>query len=327
MEAAKFKILPNFLSPKIYQYIEESTSYKEALMTLEAAYVKPVNEIYARHILATRKQQPSETLTEYLQALRVLSKDCNFETVSAAQHRDESVRDAFITGLRSTTIRQRLLEFKSLDLDSMFYQAQSLESAASNSEGFSAPPTFNAAVPDCRRAEAPTTTDLPDTGAAAAAIPSKTSKCFFCGNIKHPRFKCPAREATCLKCRKQGHFARVCRGNAAAPAPSASAAMGYATLASVQPTNRPLSRSSAEVTVNGKSFEALFDSGSSESFIHPDVVQAAALKPFPAPRTVAMAESSISTPVKSACIIDLDYRGRKYKNVQVSVYCQTSAVA
>ena len=30
VEAAKFKILPNFLSPKIYQYIEESTSYKEA---------------------------------------------------------------------------------------------------------------------------------------------------------------------------------------------------------------------------------------------------------------------------------------------------------
>ncbi|MEL7308362.1 MAG: hypothetical protein AAGK05_11180, partial [Pseudomonadota bacterium] len=34
----------------------------------------------------------------------------------------------------------------------------------------------------------------------------------------------------------------------------------------------------------------------------PDVVKADALKPFPASRTVAMAKSSISTPVKSACI-------------------------
>lgn len=203
MEATKFKILPNFLSPKIYQYIEECTSYQESLMTLEAIYVKPANEMYARHTLATRRQQTSETLTEYLQALRVLSKDCNFEAVSAVRHRDEFIRDAFIAGLQSPAIRQRLLEHRSLDLESMFYQAQALESAASSSEGFSAQPSFNAAVPDCRRAESTTSTDLQDAGAAAAAIPSsKTSKCFFCGNTRHLRFKCPAREATCLKDRK-----------------------------------------------------------------------------------------------------------------------------
>ena len=50
-----------------------------------------------------------------------------------------------------------------------------------------------------------------------------------------------------------------------------------------------------------------------------DSVKVAGLQPFPAARTVAMAESSISTPIQSACNIDLEYNGRKYDNLCVSV--------
>ena len=211
---AKFQILPNFLSPLIYQYIEESPDYTTALSTLEAVYVKPANEIYARHVLATRKQQSSETLAEYLQVLRSLSKDCNFQDVSAVRHRDESIRDAFIAGIQSGAIRQRLLEHKTLDLKSMSQQAQSLEAAAQNTESFAAPPgpTFNAAIPDSRRVDAKEVTGV--EAGTSAAIPSKNGKCFFCGNAKHFRSRCPACEATCMKCHKRGHYARVCRGTA-----------------------------------------------------------------------------------------------------------------
>jgi transposase InsO family protein/uncharacterized protein YqgQ len=257
----------------------------------------------------------NETLTEYLQALRVLSKDCNFQDVSAVRHRDEFIRDAFISGIQSSAIRQRLLEHRTLDLCTMFHQAQALESAAQSSVSFAAPSGYTAAVPDCPREFA---TEQFNSG-TAAAIPSKALKCFFCGNAKHPRLRCPAREASCMKCHKRGHYARVCRGNATATPSASAAVVEEATLASIQPSNRPLSRSSAPVTVNGKNFEALFDSGSSESFIHPDVVKATGLQPFPASRTVAMAESSISTPIESACVIDLEYNGRKYDNLRVSV--------
>jgi hypothetical protein len=53
-----------------------------------------------------------------------LSKDCNFSQVTANQYRDEAVRDAFITGLLSTNIRQRLLENKTLNLQTAFDQAR-----------------------------------------------------------------------------------------------------------------------------------------------------------------------------------------------------------
>ena len=55
-----------------------------------------------------------------------LAKDCNFKKVSAAVYRDEAICDAFITGLLSNAIWQRLLEHKTLDLNSMLSQARAL---------------------------------------------------------------------------------------------------------------------------------------------------------------------------------------------------------
>ena len=110
--------------------------------------MKPRNEIFARHILATRCQQPHETLDEFLQALKTLSKDCNFQSITASKYCEESIRDALITGSRSPSIRQRLLENNTLDWNTISDQARSLELAMRNSESYSSPPSsVNAAVP------------------------------------------------------------------------------------------------------------------------------------------------------------------------------------
>ena len=60
----------NFMSPSIFQHIEECTDYGAAVGILQALFVKPRNEIFARHILATTCQQPHETLDEFLQSLK-----------------------------------------------------------------------------------------------------------------------------------------------------------------------------------------------------------------------------------------------------------------
>ena len=49
--------------------------------------------------------------------------------VSAVQNREAAIRDAFIAGLSSGYIRQRLLEENSLELLTVFDKAQSLEDA------------------------------------------------------------------------------------------------------------------------------------------------------------------------------------------------------
>ena len=93
-DADKFGVLTNYLSPRVYQYVEDCATYEAATETLQALYVKPTNEVYARHLLATRRQQPAETLDEFLQALKTLSKDCNYKSVTSVVYREESIRDA-----------------------------------------------------------------------------------------------------------------------------------------------------------------------------------------------------------------------------------------
>ena len=53
----KLSVLANYVSPSIFQHLEDCTDYEAAVGILQALFVKPRNEIFPRHILATRCQQ------------------------------------------------------------------------------------------------------------------------------------------------------------------------------------------------------------------------------------------------------------------------------
>ena len=59
----------------MYEYIVVCDGYEYVITTLENTYVKPKNVVFARHLLSTRKQQPSESLDEFLWSLKQLSVD------------------------------------------------------------------------------------------------------------------------------------------------------------------------------------------------------------------------------------------------------------
>ncbi|XP_063381256.1 uncharacterized protein LOC134667775 [Cydia fagiglandana] len=139
-DSVKLKLLVNHLSPTIFSYIRASKTYDEAISTLKKIYVKPKNEVLARHLLATRKQRSDETVKEYVQALKLLAQECNFKQVTADEHQNESMRGAFIAGISSQKIRERLLEKLNLSLDEAVNLAISLEDAGINSQAFSNTP-------------------------------------------------------------------------------------------------------------------------------------------------------------------------------------------
>ena len=85
-------------------------------------------------MLATHKQQMGESIDTFFRKLKQSSIDCNLTSVTAENHRSEAVRDAFITGLTSHAIRQRLLESSKLDLQTAYNQARALESVQKNCE-------------------------------------------------------------------------------------------------------------------------------------------------------------------------------------------------
>ena len=221
----KLHVLTNFVAPDIYDLFSQDETYEAAVATLDSNYLKEPNEIYARHLLATRKQQPGESFDAYLAALKSLAKVCNFKDVTAGVYQSESVRDAFIAGTTSSTVRQRLLEKKAITLDEMITTARSLESAEKNAESYSPQTGGNISA---------MTSAVPVDSNSAAIVhppnPQQKTKfrnqnaCWNCGNSRHPRSSCPARDAVCHNCQRTGHHSKFCRSaNVKQQSPSAAA--------------------------------------------------------------------------------------------------------
>lgn len=201
----KLRILVNFVSPTIYEYISECGTYESAISTLKEIYIKPTNEVFARHLLTIRKQQSGETLDEFLQALKTLSKDCNFKDVNAAKYKEEYIRDSFITGIQSSSIRQRLLENNTLDLQAMSDQARALDMAHKSMESYNSPVTSSELSINSISSKSLAKTSTENVSS------DQSKKCWNCGNESHPRIKCPAKDVNCHNCGRKGHFSKVCR--------------------------------------------------------------------------------------------------------------------
>ena len=94
------------MTHNVFDYVEDCADFDSVMKTLQNLYIKTPNEIFARHLLANRRQQSGESLNEFLQQLRKLSKYCNLKDVTADKYREELVRDSFINCLSLPLIRQ-----------------------------------------------------------------------------------------------------------------------------------------------------------------------------------------------------------------------------
>ena len=169
----------------IFKLIKHVSSYDEAVKILKARFIKPKSEVYARHCLATQKQQAGETLDQFLDKLKSLAQDCGFQAASAEKVEELAIRDAFITGMSSNAIRQRLLENLELDLNTAVKQARALEMAQRHSEAYRSDSSL-AAAPEATAAVKPgdksngQTEDPPLNAAVPGSQSTSTAKkCFF----------------------------------------------------------------------------------------------------------------------------------------------------
>ena len=219
------------------------------------------NPIFARYELISCKQRSGESLDRYLRKLTQLSMDCDYQAVSAQLHKEEAIRDAFIGGIISNEIRQRLLEDSNLTLQVAFEKARSLETAQRNAKSYqfvSPSAEHIAKVQSCaedNKLEDLGRSHLENYSAATA------EKCVFCGNSRHPRKFCPANYKICFKCSKRGHFSRMCRSKLVKKNETTTTAslMELSTISH--------SKVNIEVLINGVEANALLDTGSSLSHL------------------------------------------------------------
>ena len=206
----KLTTLTNYVEANVFEYIQDCNSYDEAIETLTKIYVKPVNEIYARYKLSTCQQADGESLDTFIQNLQRLSKDCNFKEVTAEEHRRGYVRDAFISGIRSREIRQKLLENTDLSMDDVFLQARTLHTAHTNAAQYASSPHISCATGPLLESEFSDNPIVEPENLVAAVNHESEDMCKYCGYSKHPRSKCPAKRHKCKVCGIMGHWERVC---------------------------------------------------------------------------------------------------------------------
>ncbi|KAK4328285.1 hypothetical protein Pmani_001310 [Petrolisthes manimaculis] len=263
------------------------------------------------------------------------------------RRRQEAIRDAFVSDIGSPAIRQRLLEKTTLTLQEAVQLAISLESAQRNAEMYLTPIQPGYASSATEKAFSPVS-DSPGVISTYDSVRQPTSDttasatrivCYFCGNSKHPRVRCPARNVYYLKCGKKGHFAKVCKTVESAKQCNSTStdfiaaashtrdSSGYNVaepnrrareMEPAQSVTDPPHHAKIDVRINNVNMTALIDSGSTSSFLHPCVIKQLGIPVAQFQENIILASRDVSTTL-GHCIVDLKVQNNKYPHYKFSV--------
>lgn len=206
---------------------EEKISHKDLVKKFENYFVPKVNIIMERYNFFTRRQNPTETIDEYITVLKNLSKTCDFNEI-----KEDLIRDLFICGLnhKYSYIREKLLSEGDKKLDKIIEMAKVLETTKEQSKEFSEEGRksfigqlrnnhpkmqlhqFNS---QSKSKSGYNLTKPSQHGQQykKGQIGQSSDKkiCNRCGQ-QHYNNKCPAINATCFKCGRKNHYSKMCRG-------------------------------------------------------------------------------------------------------------------
>ncbi|XP_054283469.1 uncharacterized protein K02A2.6-like [Macrosteles quadrilineatus] len=157
--------------------------------------------------------------------------------------------------------------------------------------------------------------------ATVSAVKNVDGKCYFCGHDRHSRDRCPAKEATCGKCNKTGHYARVCKSNPTQhfKVKQKTSSTSAAQIATTHNTF-VLKDSTVEAKVNGLKANCLIDTGSTSSFVNLKFVQLNKIKMYNESGQVSLAASNMKSNVHGFVKIDLNLLNHNYNNLKLTVF-------
>ena len=241
--------------------------------------------------------------------------------MTASEHRDQFIRDAFISGLLNNQIRQRLLENKYLDLQTAFDQARSIDTALKNAEYYQ---THTLASINQHEVQEKSVSLREDEKIETKDVSARLAKsCSYCGGSFHPRYRCPARNATCYKCQK-GHFYSVFRANKSAAAIVETPPPTLATTGLLD-ISEGLKKACLKISLNGKDVLALIDSGSTDNFIHPRVVKMCSLKSTNCCKTIMMATKDLEAQINGFCVTTIIVNKQTYPRIKMHIFSNLCA--
>ena len=158
-----------------------------------------------------RNQQSGETAEQYIMALYALAKHCDYGWMT-----DEMIRDRLVVGIRDSALSEKLQMDATLTLESAKKAIRQREAFHEQQQTLKAGDRttvdVDAVQPKSRR-QNERRGNTYNTRASTQPHPNNSQtgeECSRCGRERHPRDKCPARDAQCHNCKRKGHFRAQC---------------------------------------------------------------------------------------------------------------------
>ncbi|XP_059046957.1 uncharacterized protein LOC131842442 [Achroia grisella] len=184
------------------------------------------NVTLARYNFFTRNQSEGESIIQYVTALKLLSKNCEFLTLEFDLIRDRMTIRSQTCGITNIAVRDRLLRSEDLTLEKAINICQADEVSADGRrqlESSSGTPSSSGPGPALVSAVRARGSRGRSSSRARAPRYSVTNRrgnshnmhtvanCPRCGAQRCEPTTCPALNIQCYVCHNYGHFARMCQ--------------------------------------------------------------------------------------------------------------------
>eukprot|EP00731_Ephydatia_muelleri_P034154 Em0049g1a len=196
---------------------DDSKKYSVVKGKFESHFVPRRNVIFERAKFNQRRQEDGETVDAFITDLYRLAEYCDYKVLQG-----EMVRDRIVVGIRDSQLSEKLQMDPNLTLEKAVAQSRQAESVKKQQaiircgQSQPQPANIDAVSPGRQQQQQPLRTKGPQPAIwkSTQSTHGTQSKCPNCGKgFPHDRSNCPARNATCNKCGKLGHFQAVCRSS------------------------------------------------------------------------------------------------------------------
>ena len=186
--AETYKLISNLIMPKSPR--EESY---ENIVEAVKAHIDPTPSIaLIRYKFHQTIRRPGETVSAYVNFLRQLAKNCEFENSL-----DDMLRDRLVCGINNEHIQKRLFAEPKLTFQKALQIALSEEAATKQTSDIHG--NVSARV------------DVVRTTSQQKAPQKSRIPCYRCLGTSHSHEQCRFKESVCHFCSKKGHIQRACR--------------------------------------------------------------------------------------------------------------------
>ena len=197
---------------------DDSKKYSVVKGKFESHFVPRRNVIFERAKFNQRRQEDGETVDAVITDLYRLAEYCDYKVLQG-----EMIRDRIVVGIRDSQLSEKLQMDPNLTLEKAVAQSRQAESVKKQQaiiqcgQSQPQPANIDAVSPGRQQQQQqPLRTKGPQPAIRKSTqlTHGTQSKCPNCGKgFPHDRSNCPARNATCNKCGKLGHFQAVCRSS------------------------------------------------------------------------------------------------------------------